>query len=430
MIEQTRNTTRIRIAVEDMNALGIRSKGRNAPNLSEFVYQVLPTRAMALLATLPDCNFPVSISDGAGLLRNELQRSRTPHGYLIQNNPPQVSDGFVITYTLQPDRCYEAIDISYQSGKHSVEEFRKLSQQWVKEHLGSLQAIPGRYAYFAPTRKLWSVIIGDCGYTAIDPSAGAPDLTGDLLKDFPETAGVVFRIPVYRGGKQPPGESISCFSRVKLALDPHPGSGSRWIGFEEYEKARALQSRPPAFILPCYREWLEQFTRESGFQSWVFRNGTLFGDAAEWWGDQNQRRANHEGIDFVEGLTSAKETKNIPEGTIVRAIADGEVVAFLDDFLNKTIVVRHRATMQEGNLVFYIFYSHVQPENEIKGPIEKGHVLGRVIRARSVKAPAHLHLTFAWIPQSLPPDKLSMDIVSPSYAPVLLIDPTEGKKSD
>jgi murein DD-endopeptidase MepM/ murein hydrolase activator NlpD len=113
-------------------------------------------------------------------------------------------------------------------------------------------------------------------------------------------------------------------------------------------------------------------------------------------------------------------SRGIPEGTPARAIADGEVVAFLKDFLGKTAVVQHPAFVDENGDLFYTFYSHLQLSTERLGRIAKGEVLGRVGKSSDGGAPAHLHLTGAWIPQTIPPEKIGMEHIDPAFAPVVL----------
>jgi murein DD-endopeptidase MepM/ murein hydrolase activator NlpD len=172
--------------------------------------------------------------------------------------------------------------------------------------------------------------------------------------------------------------------------------------------------------VPDFRQWLECLARESGFQSWLFRPGMFFGEGIEWWGDGNPRRTEHEGIDFAEGRRPDGCIRSIPEGTPARAIADGEVAAFLDDFLGKTVVVRHASIVDPGGDVFYTLYSHIRPETQRLDPVAKGQILGRVHKAKSAGAPAHLHLTGAWIPPSIPPGEIRMTHIDPAFLPVVL----------
>ena len=96
-------------------------------------------------------------------------------------------------------------------------------------------------------------------------------------------------------------------------------------------------------------------------ESWLIRPGMFFGDCMEWWGDLNRRRSEHEGVDFAEGLDSSEQITNLPEGTPVRAMLSGEVVSVLDDFLGKTLLVRHPEVVNKSGAVLYTQYSHILP---------------------------------------------------------------------
>jgi murein DD-endopeptidase MepM/ murein hydrolase activator NlpD len=230
------------------------------------------------------------------------------------------------------------------------------------------------------------------------------------------------RVPIYGSDKQASGDILPVFQQVELTLDPYLTPQSIWTNFVEHQKARAIRAQLPECIIPDFHEWLQRLATESGFERWIFRPGMRFGDCMEWWGDGNQRRTEHEGLDFAEGLSSDGGIRNIPEGAPVRALADGEIVAFLDDFLGKTIVMRHSRIVDRNGDVFHALYSHIRPSVLQSGPIAKGGLLGRVGKSTAAGAPAHLHLTGAWIPRSIPSDEIRMDHIDPAFMPVVLIN--------
>jgi murein DD-endopeptidase MepM/ murein hydrolase activator NlpD len=215
---------------------------------------------------------------------------------------------------------------------------------------------------------------------------------------------------------------LPAFTQVELTLDPQPGPRTLWVGFDEYRKDREAQSRPPALLVPDFFAWLERLKSESGFESWVFRPGMFFGDCVEWWGDRNRRRTPHEGIDFAEGRLADGSIRSVPEGTPVRAISDGVLAEILDDFLGKTVVLRHPDVRREDGSVFHSLYSHIHPESSLSGAVGKGRLLGKVLKSTGAGAPAHLHLTAAWIPESVSAEGISLEHVSSSFAPVVLIN--------
>ena len=405
----------LRISAADMAALRVRVQGAGNAGLPEFLYQCLPIGAMSLIATVPHSNCPVSIP---------YQR-QPGHGYLIRKSRPADPDGLVIIYRLQPNRRYEAIEILFQGTKTGVEEFCRYAARWVEKHAGRICPIPGQYAYFAPTMEHWGAILRDCGYVALDPSAMPTEITPEIRK-MPQdqlASGIMARIALHRGDKQPSGKVLPVFVQVELSLEQNSEPKSQWIGFLDYQEIRNLQMRPPASFVPEFRQWLKEFTKECCLQSWIFPPGTGFGEHIEWWGEKNRRRTEHEGVDFAQGYGSDGSVHTIPQGTPVRAIADGEIVTILDDYMNKTVVVRHPSILNSRGQVFCILYSHIKPGAGLPGTfVAKGRPLGSVIKAKAAGAPAHLHLTGAWIPQPMDCREITLDKISAAYAPVTLVD--------
>ena len=405
----------LRISAADMAALRVRVQGAGNAGLPEFLYQSLPIGAMSFMATVPRSNCPVSIP---------YQR-QSGHGYVIRKSRPADPDGLVIIYRLQPNRRYEAIEILFQDTKTGVEEFCRYAARWIEKQAGRICPIPGQYAYFAPTREHWGVILRDCGYVALDPSGMPTEITPEIRK-MPQdrlASGIMARIALQRGDKQPSGEVLPVFVQVELSLEPNPEPKSQWISFRDYQEIRSIQMQPPASVAPEFREWLKGFTEECCLGSWIFPPGTGFGEHIEWWGEKNRRRTEHEGVGFCARVRVQWKCSEISIGMLVRAIADGQIVTILDDYINKTVVVWHPSILNSRGQVFCILYSHIKPEAGLPGTfVAKGQPLGSVIKAKAAGAPAHLHLTGAWIPQPMDCREITLDKISAAYAPITLVD--------
>jgi hypothetical protein len=258
---------------------------------------------------------------------------------------------------------------------------------------------------------------------AVDPLNFPGNLSAEVLQKRQRitASGVVARVPLLacevKGTR-----FLPYFRKVELTFDRDPGPGTRWISFREYVRIKARESVPPAGIAANFPAWLERLKKDSGFESWVFRAGKLFGAHTEWWGDGNRRYAEHEGIDFAEGRDADGLIRPMPEGTPVRAVGNGEIAAVLDDFLGKTILVRHPQLLNEHGSVFFSQYSHIVPA-DLPGPaVSKGQVLGTVGRLTASKAPVHFHFAAAWIPQDIVPSELTLGHLHPAYVPVTLIN--------
>ena len=367
---------------------------------------------MALVATIPCGTFAVSIPGKSGLRR----------GYPILKAAPPSGDGFVVVYRRKLNGRYEAATVQYQGRELEIAEFISVARQWMERNTGLPKAIPGRYAYFAPAREEWGVILRDSGYLAWDasdmPSNCAPELRA--RRQSPESSGIIARIPVYAGEKRQCKEVLPVFGRVEVAIDLNRGLQNDWISFAAYQRIRVDRERPPDSIVPDFHEWLRLLTEESGFKCWFFRPGMLFGNRIEWWGDGCRRRTEHEGLDFATGILHNGEICSIPEGVPARALADGEVAAVLDDFIGKTVVVRHSNIRRPTGDIFYTLLSHIQPQVEPLDAVAKGQIIGRVGKSAKAGAPAHLHLTGAWIPRTLAAHEIRMDHIHPAFEPVAL----------
>ncbi len=398
----------VRISIADMMALHIRAKESQNP-LPNFLYQRFPESAMSLLASIPRGTPAVSIPQ---------QNGRYP---IFPASSP-APDEFVIVYELKPNGRYEALEVLSEGQAFGIVQFSEIASRWVEDQLGGIKLLSDRHAYFAPTRKEWGVILRDGGFTIVDPSTMVFAL--ELLRKRADesSSGIIARIPLYAGNRSHTGAPVPLFERVELTFDPNPGPESRWVDFVECQRVRAMRSRPPGIIVPQFHEWLKTFTQESGFQSWAFRRGMFFGDRIEWWQTKNRRRTLHEGIDFAEGLGPDGTVQLIPEGTPVRALADGEIISLLDDFLNKTVILRHSAIRTEEGEVFCTLYSHIRPEPGIAGAVVKGQRLGVVAKSTNVRAPAHLHLTGAWVPDSIQLNDITIDQISAAFMPIVLVN--------
>lgn len=410
-------TSTLRISVEDMVSLGVRTRGHNKPELPKDLFQSLPEEAMSLIATIPGGTFAVSIpADRASNLVCPILRAVSPS-----------IDGFVIVYSRKPNGRYEATAVRYRGKAFSFDEFVPLARQWTEERAGRLEAIPGRYGYFAPGIEEWGVILRDNGYAARDPSCMPAAASLDLLPNrrLHDNGGIQARIPVFTGEKFSHEAILPAFARVEVAFGQDPKRQGGWISYVEYQRIRKDQARMPETIVPDFHEWLRRLAEESGFRCWIFRCGMLFGDHTEWWGDNCRRRTEHEGLDFAMGLLPGGEVGCVPEGTPVSSLAEGEVIAVLDDFIASTVVVRHPTLFLPNGKVFHTLISHIRPVSRNLDPVARGQVIGTIGRSTSGSAPSHLHLTGAWLPENLSSGEIRMAHIHPAFVPVTLVDFTD-----
>ena len=410
----------MRVSVADMVELKVRIRGRHRPPPPEVFYQSLPMNGLALLATLPRGNFAVSIPSP----RENSWRG----GFPFTKTPPEPAADPVVIYRLQLNSRYEAVAVRHHGREYALEEFVEIAAGRAREYWGGLEKISGGYAYATPEKEEWSDILRDSGYVALNPERIIPAPVAPSGRSSPFGNTIRIRAPLY-GGRNDAFGAPSVFARVDVLPDASDNpkesritqSDGAWLDFDAYRKKRAEQAVVPAEIVSDFEEWLERLTRESGFDAWRFRPGMCFGDQTEWWGARGRRRTEHEGLDFVEGFRD-QAVSLIPEGTPVHALASGELAAVLDDFMGKTVVVRHPALTRPGGEVFHTLFSHIQTEPSLPDCLDKNSILGRVGKKPGVYIRPHLHLSCAWLPADFPVSDMGIDVIHPGFTQVALAD--------
>jgi hypothetical protein len=103
----------------------------------------------------------------------------------------------------------------------------------------------------------------------------------------------------------------------------------------------------------------------------------------------------------------------------------GEVAAIRDDFLGRSVFVRHPIDNGEGQLL-YTVYGHTSPGDGMRAgrTLDEGEVLATVAAQPQGKtgAPAHVHLTVAWVPEALSVSELNWQTIGDPRR-VVLLDP-------
>ena len=400
-----------------MAALNVRIRGDHRPTPPEFFYQSLPPEGIALLSTIPGEELTVSIP---------AEKNAWRIGWPFAAALPKIAACPIIVYQLQPDCRYAAVAVRENVYDYRLEDFIEIARHRTLDKFGNLTKIPGRYIHAVPDKEEWGDILRDDGYAALNPELfskfhPSPVLSTPVLPlDEAERYGHVIQIraPLYSGDKLPE-RILPVFSRVEILSDDIANRESRWLDFEKYQETRTGLAGVPDEIAAVFNEWLTGLTKESGFERWRFRPGMAFGERTEWWGQRSRRRTVHEGLDFVEGFRDG-EVRLIPEGVPVRAIASGEVVATLDDFMGNTIVVRHSLPALPGGEVFHTLLSHIQTAGTPPTFVKKGEMLGRVGRRAGISIRPHLHLTCAWFPADFPFAEAGIDtIMHPGFTPAI-----------
>lgn len=162
-----------------------------------------------------------------------------------------------------------------------------------------------------------------------------------------------------------------------------------------------------------------------GFREWVFHPGMLFGALEMWWGRGGNRDRPHEGLD-VRCYRDAGGRIHGLDGTIrVPVMYEGEIAAIRDDFLGRSVFVRH-PIRDGGGRRLHTIYGHTAPD----GDVRVGDALGEgeefatvaLTPAGKTSAPAHLHLTVAWVSPSVSGEALDWRTMGDARR-VILLDP-------
>ncbi len=159
----------------------------------------------------------------------------------------------------------------------------------------------------------------------------------------------------------------------------------------------------------------------TGFAAWVLHPGMLFGAREQWWGRPGARATPHEGLDLGCYEDAAGRLHWVPETLAVPAPLAGRVVRLAPDFLGTSIFLAHEGWSEPGR--FYTALGHTRPRPSLRvgDQVAAGEVLARLAASRG-RAPAHLHLTFAWLPPEASLDALDWRTLGRDPA-VRLLDP-------
>jgi hypothetical protein len=164
---------------------------------------------------------------------------------------------------------------------------------------------------------------------------------------------------------------------------------------------------------------------KSGFKDWLFASGMLFGARAKWWGDGGERSIPHEGIDLKYYRTIEGKTTGIGPDTKIPVTFNGTVVAVIDDFLGKSVFVKHEQYHQPSAILFTV-YGHTSHNSGIHPGmiLDEEDIIGTVsdTGGKRQAAPYHLHISAAWVPDTLTLQEINWETFG-QPGRVVFIDP-------
>lgn len=164
-----------------------------------------------------------------------------------------------------------------------------------------------------------------------------------------------------------------------------------------------------------------------GFMEWVFYPGMLFHSQYKWWEKGGMRQRPHEGLDFCFYRDMAGQNHSLNEKTKIPVMYEGEIVGIHNDFLGKSLFMRHNIFDDCGNGLHTI-YGHTSPCRgvDIGRVFREGETIAVVTEAKKkdTQIPPHLHISVAWLPKSFPYNRLSWEAMG-DRSVVTFCDPLE-----
>ena len=164
-----------------------------------------------------------------------------------------------------------------------------------------------------------------------------------------------------------------------------------------------------------------------GFQEWIFYSAMLFGSRDKWWGDRGERDRQHEGLDIYLYRTGDGDIQYLDADTKIPVIFDGRVVKVCKDFLGESVFVSHNIYNLNGSRL-YTIYGHTRPHDSIRSgeELSAGGVVGVLAGTRENNGtiPHHLHISVAWIPDTVLSQELDWEVITEQDG-IVLLDPLQ-----
>ncbi|MFA5112152.1 MAG: peptidoglycan DD-metalloendopeptidase family protein [Desulfobaccales bacterium] len=166
-------------------------------------------------------------------------------------------------------------------------------------------------------------------------------------------------------------------------------------------------------------------TRMRDFDQWLFQPGMLFHSLEKWWGGGGPRPGPHEGLDLYSFADARGLVKILDQHIRIPAAFPGVIVKISPDFLGKSIFISHEIFSDPGRKL-YSAYGHTAPLDglTIGQVVAEGEIIAAISAGpgRKTALAPHLHLTFAWAPAGLDPDRLTWENLGRDPG-ITLIDP-------
>jgi hypothetical protein len=166
---------------------------------------------------------------------------------------------------------------------------------------------------------------------------------------------------------------------------------------------------------------------EIGFESWVFYPGMLFNSLDKWWGEGGDRPRHHEGIDLCLYRDKQGQNFRLDGATKIPVMYAGKIIKIEEDYLAHSLYVRHKIYDGNGRQL-YTIYAHTEPYTGVDtgSIVNEGDIIATIAgdeNKKEIMLP-HVHISMAWVSESLPCERLNWDTMNESGL-VTLCDPLE-----
>jgi hypothetical protein len=152
-----------------------------------------------------------------------------------------------------------------------------------------------------------------------------------------------------------------------------------------------------------------------GFGHWIFHPGMLFNAPNKWWGNLGRRHKPHEGVDLCLYGNQGKQIQRIGAKIRVPAIFDGVIVAIIDDFLGRSVIVEH-AACGSRSFKFYTIYGHTNPQRgfQIGSTLQAGDIFATIAGSTHKNSAIlpHLHISLGWSEAAIFYERLNWQTLS------------------
>ncbi len=131
----------------------------------------------------------------------------------------------------------------------------------------------------------------------------------------------------------------------------------------------------------------------------------------------------HEGLDLCLYRTEEGDIHYVEENTKIPLLFKGQVVKIVGDFLGESVFIRHSIYDSDGSQL-YTIYGHIKHDVNIHpgDKLSEGEIIGVIADKRKggEVIPQHLHISVAWITNTVHQHELGWQMMGDPTIAVLL----------